>query len=237
MDGLLLLLERIDHFLLFHLFVFQSLLLLFIAIQQIILLSLGVGQLLQRLRHHLLHGLHSFTLCPLVNRIFAHETHTTVHLCKVVGTEDKHQTLMDAPIAMHIAHRIHITLLPVFQFFFKHLQLIVENMHITIKCCNIPTDRVNNLALVINLSVDHHQVLQTSLDILLGLTKPSLLLFHLFLQLLALVLQPLHGYRRLFARLLLSGCFFGGPLRYSPRCSCLLLHRLFLLCRKRHHKT
>ena len=102
LDGLLLFFQCGDHLLLLHLFAFERLVLLDAAVEQYVLLLLGLCELIVFLLHLRSLGLHHLALHSLVGGIFAHEPHASEHLGKVLGTEDKHQLVLDGAVAMHI---------------------------------------------------------------------------------------------------------------------------------------
>ena len=193
LDGLLFLLQRIDHRLLFGLLAFQCTALLLVLRQQYALVFLSIGQLLELLVDLLLFLLYLLTLCTLETGIFAHKTHAPEHLHQVVGTENEHQLTLRRTVAVHISHRLHIIRLALVQLVLQLLQLRHQHLDFHIHMTDILTDGVYRAALAFNLVVEHHQVLQPTLDILFVVAQTGFLFLDFLLYLLALVLQGLHS--------------------------------------------
>ena len=127
------------------------------------------------------------------------------------------------------------------QFLFQILHLKIEYLDVSVKGIDVTADGVYRPALVTDLRVDDHQILQTFLHVLLVLTKFSLLLLHLLLELLTLILQPFHRDGLLFGGRLpgrsllgrfLSRLLFG----YSLSCSGFPFGRSLLLRGESHYK-
>ena len=124
-------------------------------------------------------------------------------------------------VAVHIAQRLDIPLLADGQLFFQTVNLQAESGNLRVKVSNVVADGVDGATLASNLGVDHHEVLQPFLDVVLRRSQPALLFFDILLQLFALFLQVLDGsslrsgsallLRLLSSRALLDG---GGTLRF-----------------------
>ena len=85
LNGLLLFLQRSDHFLLFVLLTLECFAFTFVLRKQGILLSTGLLNLLFLFHYLLLFLLDGFALGTLIVAILPHKAHATEHLCKVVG--------------------------------------------------------------------------------------------------------------------------------------------------------
>ena len=105
------------------------------------------------------------------------------------GTEDEHQLRLDVPVAMHVAHRLHITLFTLLEFCLKGVELVVEHVDIPVETGDVLTDGVDGTTLVCNLVVDDHEVLQTFLHVALIGLQLALLFLDLLTHLGLLVLQ------------------------------------------------
>ena len=124
-------------------------------------------------------------------------------------------------VAVHVPHRLHKLLLAVVELCLQRVQLLAHVAYACVQLAYVAANGVDALALVGNLRVDYHQVLQPLLHVALVVAQLLLLRFYLFLYLRALVAQP--GYR---CGLLLGGAFLCGAC-----CLCLLSGRALLsLC-------
>ena len=72
----------------------QVLLLLFATGEEVVFLTLAVGEFLLGLLDVLLYQHNGLALRPLVLGILTGEAQTAVHLREVLGTEDKHQLVL-----------------------------------------------------------------------------------------------------------------------------------------------
>ena len=193
-----------------------------------------------------LHRYHSFTLCLLIRCIFVDETHTTIHLREVLGTEHEHHPALDITVTIQVTHGFQITLLTLSQFLFQHLELIPKQINVTVEFSDVMTNGVDGSALVGNFVVDDQQVLQSFVYIpLIGL-QLQLLFLNSITHLLLLFLQTTDGRLlgrcrglflggRPFLRVFLGGRLPGGLLSGSRTClrgSCPLL-----LSRNRCHEA
>ena len=77
----------------------------------------------------------------------------------MVCAENEHQLRLDVPIAMHVAHRLHVTLLALLKFCLKGVELVVENVDIPVESGDVLSDGVYGATLVCNLIVDDQEVL------------------------------------------------------------------------------
>ena len=188
------------------------------AFSAVDLQALGILQFVVGLPDLCLHGLHRLTLCLLVGCILTDKAQTTVHLGEILRTEDKHHLTLDATVTVHITHRLLEALLTLVEFMFEYLQLSLKYMDVTIQTGDIPSDGVNRTTLIGNLVVDHHQVLQTFLHVLLVGLQTTLLFLNLLSYLCLFVLQTVYrdtGFllrRSCFLCGLLSGGFLGARL-------------------------
>ena len=243
LNGLLLFLQRGDHLLLLYLLVLERTPFLFTTIQQGILLALRTGEFLVSLLHLRLHRHNGFALSLLIGSILSHEAQAAIHLREILGAEDKQHLALDAPGAMHIAHGLLVALLTIDEFLLQHLQLRPQRLDVHIQTGNVMTDGIDGLTLVGNLVVNHHQVLQAFLHILLVGPKTTLLLFNLLSDLRLLALQAVDRYPRLLCRRLfflgcllsLWGSLFGSRTRLSGGCPSLRRRLTRLLSRSNRH--
>ena len=225
LDGLLLFLQRVHHLLLLYLFVLQRFFLLFTTIEQIVFLSLGSLQFVIGLLHLCLHRNHGFALRLLIRCVFVDKAHPAVHLREVLGTEDEHHTTLDITITIHIAHGLQITLFALSQFLFQHLQLILQQIDVTVEFGDIVADGIDGFTFISNLVVDNQQVLQSFVHIALISLQLQFLLLNRIAHLLLLFLQTTNG--RLIG--CGSGLFLGSSLGGLLGCGCFLGSR-FLGC-------
>ena len=135
--------------------------------------------------------LHVLTLCTLIRGIFSHKTHTAEHLGETTGTEDEHQFALEGLVTMHITHRFDILLLTILQLRLQDTQLGIEHLYLHVQRGEVFADGIYRTALMGNLRIKHHQVLQTFLDIKLIRPQLLFLLLDLLLDDLTLVLQTL----------------------------------------------
>ena len=149
---------------------------------------------------------------------------------------------------MHIPHRLHISLLALFEFSLERMELVVEHRDVAVQPRDILTDRIDGATLVSNLIVDDHQVLQAFLHVTLISLQFPLLLLNLLTDLNLLRLQRVdRRSRSLLGRgLLTSLTRLGGLLRWClflwcrhTASGCLLPGSLLLrlLGRDNHHHT
>lgn len=92
--SLLLLLQRVDHSLLFALLAFERAMLLSALVEHHVFLSTHLLQLLMLFVHLQLLRLHHLALSLLPRRVFAHEAQTAVHLGEALRREDEHQAVL-----------------------------------------------------------------------------------------------------------------------------------------------
>ena len=201
---LLLALQLGHHALLLGLAGYQPLLLGFTFRQQSTHVAAGLVQFVNLLPHLFALLLHGLALCPLVDSVFTDKAQTTVHLGEVMGTEDEHQTVLEIPVPVHVAQRVHEALLTGVEFLFQYLDVLVQFVDVALQFTDIISDGVNGLALVVDLVIDHHQVLESLLDVALVFHEFPFLLLDILLNSLAFVLQALHRDCWLLGRLFLS---------------------------------
>ena len=134
---------------------------------------------------------------------------------------------------VHVSHRLDVTLLALIKFMVEYLHLCLKHLDIALQSCDIHTDIVDGLALISNLVIDHQEVLQTFLHVLLVGSQLTFLFLDLLAHLLLFLLEALHSHwlfllggisflclrRRLLRSLFSLRRFSGG---------CLALGRRFL---------
>ena len=112
----------------------------------------------------LLH-LDQFALGTLEGSILAHEPHTTVHLRKVLGGENKHQLVLNLTMTGHIAQTLEILLLALLQLRLQRGQLRFQQSDVSFDMCDIFLDIVDIFLTFINLAIDDQQIIESFLYI------------------------------------------------------------------------
>ena len=163
--------------------------LLLTFIEEVILLTFDMLQLLVLVRHLRLLGFHCLSLCLLIVGILAHETQATVHLIKVLRREDEHQLILHRAVTRHVAHRLDVFVLTVLQLCLQRVELRVEDADVAVDMMDILLNAVDVLLVLVNIAIDHHQFIQFLADISLVLLQRFLLLTNLPLNIRALALQ------------------------------------------------
>ena len=94
---------------------------------------------------------------------------------------------------MHVTHRLDIIALSFVQFILQLFQLGHQHLYLHIEMSDVFANGINGATLAFNLGIEHHQILQALLNILLVVTEKGFLLLDFLLYLLSLILQRLHG--------------------------------------------
>ena len=111
----------------------------------------------------------------------------------------------------HIAHRLDVLVLSVFQLRLQRIELRVKDTDVSVDVMNILLNIIDVLLILINVSIDHHQLVQFLTDVGLVLLQRFLLLFDLLLNLGALTLQLTDGRVGVSDRILLVLRCCGAP--------------------------
>ena len=137
--------------------------------------------------------LHLFSLCLLVGGIFAHESHSAIHLREVFGGENEHQLALYGAVAVHVSHRFDILLFSVIEFLVEFNELYVELRDVAVEMSDVPSYGVDSTPFVSNLGIYHHQVLQSLLYVALVFAQFLLLRCNLLFYLCAFAFKSLDG--------------------------------------------
>ena len=121
------------------------------------------------------------------------EKGTPIHLREVLGAENKHELALQGTVTLHEAQRLDIFRLVLNNLFLEQHHLMAQLGYGVVEVGQVHTHGLNAAFLVLNLGVEHHEVLEPGLDVLLIVTESLLLLLDLTLKLLTLVLQSLNG--------------------------------------------
>ena len=89
---------------------------------------------------------------------------------------------------MHIAHRLDVAFLAISQLLLQHIELDAQLFYFLIKITDVMANRIYGTTLTSNLRIQHHQVLQTFLHILLRRSQFTFLFLDLLLYLFTLFL-------------------------------------------------
>ena len=143
-------------------------------------------------------GLYHLALHPLICGIFSHETQAAVHLGKILRAENKHQLILQRAVAVHVTHGLDILLLLVVELRIQLVKTVLMLYYIEVKLADHTLYRIDALALVGYLGIEHHQALQPFFHVALIGAQPLLMLPYLLLYPVALALQSL--YRRRLGR-------------------------------------
>ena len=175
-------------------------------------------------------GSYGLSLCALVLGILAHEAQAPVHLHQILGREDKHDLVLHRAVTGQIAHGLDVLGLAALELSLKGMELRLENTDIAFDMMDIFLYVLDILLALVNLSVDHHQVLQSGSHVGLVLFKSLLLLTDLLLYGRTLALQPADLGIGIDSRLR-AALFRASALLRGRRAFGLLRRGFALLCR------
>ena len=220
--GLLLFLQRRHHVLLLCLLTFQRLAFLLTFIQEVVLVTTNLLQLLVLLVYLRLFGFQRLALRLLIRGVLTHKAQTAVHLREVMGREYEHQAVLESVASRDEAHGIDILRLALGKLTLQRAELRVEHIDVALDVGNVFLYVVYILLTLSNLAIDNHKVAQTLLHVSLIGTQSLLLLTYFLLYLQPLVLQTANGrvgifFRRLSIRPRFSLAFGGGCLAFARR--------------------
>ena len=74
-----------------------------------------------------------------------------------MGTEDEHQAVLDVPVLVQVAQRLHEALLTCVKLLFQYMEVLVQFLDVVVELADIMADGVNRLTLVVDLIIDHQQ--------------------------------------------------------------------------------
>ena len=73
-----------------------------------------------------------------------------------MGTEDEHQTILDIPVSVHIAQRLHKALFTCIEFLLQHPDVLIQLVDVGVELTDVVPDGVNRLTFVVNFVIDNH---------------------------------------------------------------------------------
>ena len=212
----------------------QRSLFLLSLIEQVVLLSPDLLQLVVLCLYLVLLGFYHLALGTLIGGILADEPQTAVHLGKVLGAEDEHQLVLYGAVAGHIPHRLYVFGLAVLQLLLERRELVLEQLYVSVDVGNVFLYSVDRLLPLVDFAVYHHQVVEPLLYVGLIGTQEALLLLYLALNARALVAESPDRGVRIVGSLgrLLRAALLHHALRRGLFLGCLL----FLSQRRCHQR-